>query len=180
MPDLAVVAFADAATAFDVRAELARLQKEYLIEMDDIVVVTRDEHSGAVALHQAVNLAAAGAVNGGLWGALIGLVFLSPLLGAATGPAAGALAGNATDIGIDDGFLRDVGQSLDKGGSAVCVLIRKMTADKVMQRLAPFAAKGRVVQTSFTQEQEARLRALVEAQVTPMPAGANQMGLPTG
>ncbi len=115
MSDLVVVAFPDEATAFEVKAQLVRLQKEYLIEMEDVVVVTRDE-AGAVHLHQAVNLTRAGALGGTFWGALVGLLFLSPVIGAAVGAGAGALAGRATDIGIDDGFLKNVGASLDKGG----------------------------------------------------------------
>lgn len=179
MTDLVVVAFADEATAFEVRAELVRLQKEYLLEMEDVVVVTRGE-AGDVALHQAVNLTASGAIGGGFWGALVGLLFLNPLVGAAVGAGAGALAGRATDIGIEDDFLRDVGASLDKGGSAVCVLIRKMTADKVMERLAAFRARGRVVKTSLTHAQETRLKALLEPGVHPMAVAQDQMGLPEG
>lgn len=177
MSDLVIVAFPDEATAFEVRAELVRLQQQYLIEMEDVVVVTRSE-DGAVRLHQAVNLTASGAVGGGFWGVLVGLLFLNPLVGAAVGAGAGAIAGRATDIGIADGFLRDVGASLDRGGSAVCVLIRKMTADRVLERLAPFRAKGRVVQTSLSAAQEARLRAMIEPGVTPMTQAPDQMGLP--
>jgi uncharacterized membrane protein len=53
------------------RAALAKMQKEYLIDMEDIVVVTRDDN-GKVTLHQAANLTAAGAVGGTFWGMLIG------------------------------------------------------------------------------------------------------------
>ena len=84
MSDLIVVAFDDEATAFELRAALVKLQKEYLIEMEDAVVVTKSA-DGKVALHQAVNLTATGAVGGGMWGALVGLLFLNPLLGAAVG-----------------------------------------------------------------------------------------------
>jgi uncharacterized membrane protein len=174
MSDLVIVAFQDEATAFEARAELVRLQKEYLIEMEDAVVVTRDE-SGAVRLHQATNLTAAGAVGGGMWGALIGLLFLNPLLGAAVGAGAGALTGVLTDVGIDDDFLRDVGKVLDKGQSAVAVLIRKMTADKVLARMDKFRAKGRIVQTSLTGEMETRLRAALETTQT-MGSNEPQLG----
>lgn len=158
MSDLVIVAFADEATAFAARAELIKLQKEYLIEMEDAVVITRGE-DGAVRLHQPVNLTGAGAVSGTLWGGLVGLIFLNPLLGAAIGAGAGAISGALTDIGIEDKFLKEVGQSLDKGGSALAVLIRKMTADKVMERMSDFIGKGRVLQTSLTAEQEAKLSA---------------------
>ena len=53
-----------------------------------------------VELHQAVNATATGAVSGGFWGSLIGLLFLNPLLGLAVGAAAGALSGRFTDYGI--------------------------------------------------------------------------------
>lgn len=174
MSDLVVVAFPDEATAFEARAELVRLQKDYLIEMEDAVVVTRDA-SGAVKLHQAVNLTTAGALGGTMWGALIGMLFLNPLLGAAAGAGAGAISGALTDIGINDGFLKDVGQALDKGQSAVAVLIRKMTADKVLARMQTFRAKGRVIQTSLSDEAEAKLRAALE-RVQPMGTAEPQLG----
>ena len=161
MSDLIVVAFKDEATAFEMRAELVRLQKEYLLEMEDVVIVTRTD-GGDVQLHQAVNLTASGAVGGGFWGALVGMLFLNPLFGAAVGAGAGALAGRAADIGINDDFMRDMGKSLDRGGAAVCVLVRKMTADKVLERLSAFKARGRVVQTSLSHDAEAQLRGLLE------------------
>ncbi len=161
MSDLIVVSFEDEATAFDMRAALVKLQKEYLLEMEDVVVVTKSE-DGKVALHQAVNLTAAGAVGGGMWGALIGLLFLNPLLGAAAGAGAGALSGRLTDVGINDQFMKDIGATLKTGGAAVCVLVRKMTGDKVLDRLAEFRAKGNVMQTSLTHDQEEKLKSLLE------------------
>ncbi|MCU0586481.1 MAG: hypothetical protein MUC46_10565 [Desulfobacterales bacterium] len=55
MAKLVAIEFPDEHTAFAVRAELAKMQKEYLIDMKDVVVVTKDE-KGKVKLHQAVNL----------------------------------------------------------------------------------------------------------------------------
>jgi len=167
MSDLVIVAFNDEQTALDARQALVKLQREYLIEMEDAVVITRKD-DGSVVLHQAVNLPAIGAVGGTFWGGLVGLLFLNPLLGAAVGAGAGALSGWLTDTGIDDDFLREVGQSVPPGGAALGVLIRKMTADKVLAGLSEFAGKGRVMQTSLTGEQEARLRdALANAPATP-------------
>ncbi len=161
MSDLVVVSFKDQATAFDLRTELVKLQKEYLLEMEDVVVVTKSD-DGKVQLHQAVNMTATGAVGGGMWGALVGLLFLNPLLGAAVGAGAGALSGKFTDIGINDKFMTDIGGTLTNGGAAVCVLVRKMTGDKVLERLAGFRSKGTVLQTSLTNEQEEKLKALID------------------
>lgn len=161
MSDLIAVAFDDAATAFELRAELVKLQSEYLIQMEDAVVVTR-EANGKVRLHQPVNLTAAGAAGGGLWGALIGLIFLNPLLGAAVGAGAGALSGAMTDIGINDEKMKQMGESLPEGGSALFVLVRKVTGDKVLERLDAYRQKGRVITTSLSGEQEDKLRAHFE------------------
>ena len=161
MSDLIVVSFPDEATAFDLRAALVKLQKEYLIEMEDAVVVTKSA-DGKVKLHQAVNLTAVGAVGGTFWGTLVGLIFLNPLLGAAVGAGAGAMSGALTDVGVDDRFMREVGASLEKGGAAVFVLVRKVTGDKVLAGLDQFRAKGKVVQTSLSTDQEEKLKALIE------------------
>ena len=162
MSDLIVVAFNDEASAFAMRAELVKLQKEYLLEMEDVVVVTRSTDN-KVDLHQASNLTALGAVGGGFWGMLIGLMFLNPLLGALMGAGAGALSGSVSDVGINDDFMRDLGKTLTPGSAAVFLLVRKFTTDKVVARLSDFRAKGRVLQTSLTKDDEASLRAALEA-----------------
>jgi uncharacterized membrane protein len=161
MADLIAVTFNDETTAFELRAELAKLQKEYLIDMDDIVVVTRDD-KGKVKLHQAVNLTAAGAVGGSFWGLLIGMLFLNPLLGMAVGASAGALSGKLTDIGIDDKFMKELGENLPNGGSALFTLVKRSTPDKVLERLEPFRGKGKVMRTSLSKESEDELRSFLE------------------
>jgi uncharacterized membrane protein len=161
MADLIAVTFNDETTAFELRAELAKLQKEYLIDMDDVVVVTRDD-KGKVKLHQAVNLTAAGAVGGSFWGLLIGMLFLNPLLGMAVGAGAGALSGKLTDIGIDDKFMKELGENLPNGGSALFTLVKRSTPDKVLERLEPFRGKGKVMRTSLSKESEDELRSFLE------------------
>lgn len=157
MSDLLVIAFNDEATGFELRSELVKMQKEYLIQLEDAVVVTRPA-ADDIQLHQAVNLTAAGALGGGFWGTLVGLIFLNPLVGAAVGAASGAVAGRFTDVGINDDFMRELGHSIQPGGSAVFILVRQMTGDKVLARLEDFHMKGRVLQTSLPDAQEAKLR----------------------
>lgn len=159
MSDLVVIGFDDETSAFDMRAALSKMQKEYLIEMGDVVVVTKDEE-GKVKLHQAVNLTAAGAVGGGFWGMLIGMIFLNPLVGAAVGAGAGALSGKLADVGIDDKFIKELGQTLSNGSSALFVLVRKATPDKVLEGLKQF--KGKVLKTSLTADGETKLREVLE------------------
>lgn len=162
MSDLIVVSFADVATAFDMRAELVGLQQEYLLEMEDIVVVTR-ALDDKVQLHQAANMSVMGAVSGGFWGMLIGMLFLNPLLGAVLGAGTGALSGSLTDVGINDDFMRKLGDRLKPGTAAVFLLARKFNTDKVIERLGNFRSKGQVLQTSLSLADEASLRAALEA-----------------
>ena len=162
MSNLIVIGFDNEADAFEMRAALARMQAQYLIEMEDAVVVTRDA-KGKPQLHQAVNLTAAGAVSGAFWGTLIGMLFLNPFLGAAVGAGSGALSGKMADIGINDQFMKDLGATLTPATSALFVLVRKSTPDKVLEGLKAFAGKGRVLQTSLSKDKEEELRRFMEA-----------------
>lgn len=177
MSELIVIAFDDEPTGFELRTELVRMQQEYLIQMEDAVVVTRPSEND-IKLHQAVNLTAAGALGGGFWGTLVGLVFLNPLIGAAVGAASGALAGRLSDVGINDDFIRDTARALPPGGSAVFVLLRKMTADKVLDRLAGFHHRGRVLKTSLSREDEDRLRDALSGDGAVAPASSSAMPPP--
>ena len=161
MSTLVAVVFHDESTAFEMRAALTRMQSQYLLQMEDAVVVTRDL-KGKIRLDQAVSLTAAGAASGAFWGMLIGLLFLNPLLGAAIGAGAGAISGKFTDIGVDDRMAKQLGEELTPGSSALIVLLRKVTADKVLDGLKDFAGRGRVFQTSLTKDDESSLREALE------------------
>ena len=56
-----------------------------------------------------------------------------------------------------------MGSALTPGGAAVGVLVRKVTGDKVLERLGDFRTKGRVIQTSLSNEQEDMLKSAFEA-----------------
>ncbi len=161
MSELIVFACNDNATAYEMRAALAKMQKEYLVLMEDVVVVHKDEH-GKVKLDQAMNLTAQGAVGGGFWGLLIGFIFLNPLLGAAVGAGAGAIGGAFTDLGINDNFMKELGETLRPGTSALFVLLRKVTPDRVLEGLKAFEGRAKVLQTSLSKDQEEDLRAVIE------------------
>jgi uncharacterized membrane protein len=157
--NLIAIAYPDVATAEQVRTTLGQLQREKLIELEDMVVVTRDE-KGKVKLQQATSMGAAGAAGGALWGGLIGLLFLAPLLGMAVGAASGGLAGAASDIGVDDNFMKELGSKLEEGNVALVVLVRRSTPDKVLPRIQEYG--GHVIQSSLSNEREEELRATLE------------------
>jgi len=155
MSTLIAIAYPEAQTAERVRAEMIQATKEHLVQLEDAVVVEH-QADGKIKLHQGMSTAGAGAAGGALWGGLIGLLFLAPLIGMAIGAASGAAAGKMTDVGVDDGFMKELGAKVPAGGAALIVLGRSGAPDKVLERLAPFG--GEVIQTSLNDEEEARLR----------------------
>lgn len=162
MADLLVVSFPTETRAEEVRARLLAMQKEYLIELGDAVVAVK-RADGTVKLNQLVSPTAAGAASGAIWGTLIGMIFLMPLVGTAVGAASGALSGKLTDVGINDAFMKDVASSLHSGEAALFLLIRKVTADKVLAEFR--GVGGKVMRSSFDETKEAALReALAAAQ----------------
>lgn len=116
--------------ADEVLLKLRKLQRGYLLDLEDAVVAIKDEH-GKVKLHQTTNLTAAGALSGGFWGALIGLIFLNPLLGWAVGATTGAVSGALTDVGINDNFMKELAATMTPNSSTLFVLVTKATPDKV-------------------------------------------------
>ncbi len=160
MSTLAVIGYDDQYKAEEVRLKLKKMQKDYLIDLEDAVVAVKDE-KGKVKLHQALNLTAAGAVSGGFWGTLIGLIFLSPLLGMAVGATAGAVSGALADVGIDDKFMKELADSMKAGSSVLFVLVRRATPDKVLEELK--GTGGKVLKTSLSHDDEAKLQEALNA-----------------
>ena len=164
MSNLVVFDFDGVHTADEVLNKLRALQKDYLVDLEDACVVER-EKGGKVHIKQAVNLTALGATTGGLrgamWGTLVGILFMNPLagmaIGAITGMGAGALSGSLADYGIPDDFIKKLSETIPEGSSALFVLFRSVTEDKVLPEIKPY--KPRMLKTSLSNEAEAKLRA---------------------
>jgi uncharacterized membrane protein len=155
MSSLVVLTFPTQGGAQQVLDVVNQLQREQLIELEDAALVSRDAE-GKPKVRQATSLVGPGAWGGAFWGMLIGLLFFAPWLGMAIGAFTGAVAGRFADIGIDDKFIRDVEQRIPPGSSALFLLVRRATMDRVLAALQPYHPE--VLQTSLSAEQEARLR----------------------
>ena len=162
MSDLIVISFSDEFKADEVLLDLRRLEMDYLIDLEDAAIVVRNKN-GKVRVKQTQELVASGALSGGFWGLLIGLMFFEPLLGI-LGAAMGALSGALTDIGIDDNFIQELGNTIEPGTSAIFILVRKSTPDKVLEDLSKF--EGKVLQTSLTHENEEKLKEALTKKVS--------------
>jgi uncharacterized membrane protein len=154
MSTLVAVAYPDRETAEKVRQELMQMTKEHLVRLEDAVVVVNE--GGKIKLNQAMSTTGAGAAGGALWGGLIGLIFLAPLLGMAVGAASGAIGGKIADVGVDDTFMKDLGARLQPGSAALIVLGSTDARDKVIDRVRGYG--GEVLQSSLSTEAEEHLR----------------------
>ncbi|MDQ7822303.1 MAG: DUF1269 domain-containing protein [Candidatus Eremiobacteraeota bacterium] len=169
MSDLIVLAFNDQYKADEVMHALMKMEKEYLVDLDDACIVVRDK-KGKVRLKQAFDMTGADAAGGGFWGLLLGLLFLHPLLGFLAGAAAGALSGSVSDYGIDDNFIKQIGKTIEPGTSAIFLLVRKSTPDKVLPELQKF--DGKIIRSSLSKEDEAKLQEALKAKPEPAQAPA--------
>jgi uncharacterized membrane protein len=153
---LIVVAFDDETSAIEMRDALKQMQKQHLLKLEDAAVVVR-KPDGKVKVKQAVSLVGEGALGGAFWGMLIGILFWMPWLGLAVGAASGALAYSLADVGVDDGFIKRVGSTIEPGHSALFLLVEDVKPDKVLDELKQF--KGKILHTSLSSRDEERLRA---------------------
>lgn len=171
MSELIVIGFDTEQKAEEVRERLLSLQKTHIIRLEDAVVATKREN-GRVKLSQIASPATSGALAGGFWGLLIGALFLMPHIGLFVGAASGGLAGALTDVGVDDDFMRELGDVLQPGSSALFLLVRRMTEDKLLDELQ--GVGGKVLRTSLDHSKEQQLRDALDGalagQSAPQPA----------
>jgi uncharacterized membrane protein len=160
MSRLIVFAMPTVEGAYAMRDALDDLRALDLVELKDAAVVERHD-DGAVRVRQAFDLLGEGALGGAAWGALIGLIFLTPWLGTAAGVVAQTLTDRFIAIGIDDDFIRDVDEGVRPGQSAFFLLIDQWEQSKALRLLADFDAT--IVRTSMPPDEENRLRAFIAA-----------------
>jgi uncharacterized membrane protein len=154
MSTLAVITYPDQNTAGEAAAALGRMQKEFLIDLQDVAWVTKTQ-DGKMKLHQGTSLTGVGASGGAMWGFLFGLLFLVPIAGMVVGAATGALAGHLADYGIDDKWIKEVANSIPPGASALFVMARNTNQERVLPEMAKFG--GTVLKTNLTNEQQQAL-----------------------
>lgn len=156
MSELIVLAFKTEAGAHEMSGSVKHLQKGQLINLTDAATVVR-RPDGKVKVKQATNLVGVGALGGAFWGMFIGLMFFMPWLGLAVGAVTGAISGKLTDYGIDDDFIKEVGEQVEPGGSALFLLVEEWTEDKVLDELGKYNAQ--VIRTSLSKDDEEKLKA---------------------
>lgn len=161
MSYLVVIKYDDAGEAAAVRQAIRELANQGLIKLEDAAMVSRGD-DGKLNVHNELDKGVkwGAAIGGGLGLLVAGIVF--PVAGIVVGALAGAAVGAATDHGIEKKFVKEVGESLENGQSALFAVIEEANANAVMSMLGQF--KGHVYQTSLPSDVEAALRARVEGE----------------
>jgi|SRR5579872_4457970 len=155
MTDMVVLAFDGVDTADKVRNRLITLNNEFLLNLTQAVEVVRKE-DGQVKIKDEPSLTGIGALGGGFWGLLVGLIFLIPAAGFLVGTVSGAIAGHFIKYGISKEYMQQINAAIQPGQSALFILADNVKADRVIPQLTEFHPK--VLRTSLTTDQEAKLR----------------------
>jgi uncharacterized membrane protein len=162
MADLIVESFDNEFKAEKVRVDLMEMQHEHLIDLEEAAVVVH-KADGGVRLHHNQHFTLPGLLTGGFVGTLAGLMLLNPfiaLVGMVTGAGLGAIIGALKEVGIDDDFMKDIASHLKPGTSALFILAKRASPDKIVGELKKYG--GKILQTSLSHEDETRLHAAIE------------------
>jgi uncharacterized membrane protein len=134
----------------------ADLQKQHLLEIQDVATVTWPQGKKKPKTRHGQG-ACGGAWYGAFWGMLLGWIFFVPFLGAAWGAAMGALSASWSDYGIGKEFIENVRSQVTEGTSALFLLAGQVTSDKVAEAFKS-APKFEVISTNLSHEQEEQLK----------------------
>jgi uncharacterized membrane protein len=160
MSVLAVVTFGDEFRAEMAYKQLVDMEYDYMLDLDDAVVI-RKKPNGRIKYHHEWNTwdkADEGALGGGIWGSLLGLLIGGPygfLIGGAGGALLGGTTASLVDYGIERKFVEEVSGRLKAGSSAIFVLVRHREAERVLMELGNLGGKLHI--TTLTPENEKHL-----------------------
>jgi uncharacterized membrane protein len=132
---IVVAAFKDQAAAQKALDSLKAAQKDGVIKIDDAAVLEKDA-AGKLSIKETGMGVGKSAAIGGVLGAAIGIL-AGPIGWAAAGGAAiGALAGKLRDSGFQDARLKQVGEALTPGSSAIIAVVEHTWVAQVEKVMA--------------------------------------------
>ena len=156
MSRLTIVGYDDPYQAEEVRLKVHKLQRDYVMDLQDAVVAVQDEQ-GKVKLHQSVDWSADGTFGFSFLGSLTGLILVN------AAAAASASSGALTEVGIDARFMKELAATLSPGSSVLFVLTGIPTPhrDKLLEELK--GTGGKILQTTLSHEDQDALQAALSA-----------------
>lgn len=140
--ELVVAAFPQEDGASQALKELKEAKKQDLIHIRDAAVIRRDEKNKLHISETGDMSGRKGAVVGGIVGAAVGLIAAPAVLVAgAVGATVGGLAAKLRDSGFPDERLRDIGDALKPGTSALVAVIEHTWVAQIEHELAQYGAQ---------------------------------------
>ena len=159
--EMMVVAFDSEDEAQRVLDTLQQLDREDIVDLKSAAVIVRPI-AGPVNVKETMDFdAKQGAIGGAVAGAVLGLLTGGLLKGAILGAAGGALAGKVVDLGMEDSFLKEVGEGLGPGSSAIVALVDFERIDAAMEELDKFEG-GRILRHRLSDDVYRKLSDAVE------------------
>jgi uncharacterized membrane protein len=160
MSNLTVVVFDDESKAEEAHLKLLKLEHEGVIELEDTVVVVK-EQDGKARYHRMHRMARIGGFAGSITGLIVGGILLHPLIGAVFGAVIGAVCTSLHDAGIEDEFMKELSERFEPGCSALFALVRKADPERVAEEFLGFG--GKVLVNSLSKERAAAIQELLDS-----------------
>jgi uncharacterized membrane protein len=159
--EMMVVAFNSEDEAEQVLDTLKGLDRKDIVDLKSAAVIVRPS-SGKVKIKETRDFdAKQGAIGGALAGGVLGLLKGGLLKKALLGAAGGAVAGKVVDLGVEDDFLKEVGEGLGPGSSALVALVDFERIDAAMEELDRFEG-GRILRHRLSGDVYRKLSDAVE------------------
>ena len=152
MSELIVFVFKNETGAKELETGLVAAQADQELRVNDAALVVRLE-DGRPVLNHAVDLVGRGSLGGIFWGFILALVFWTKWWGLSVGGALG-------DLGLDDEFVKEVGESVAKGHSALLMLVEDGMVESALNKAGEYNPK--VMRTTFSEEDEKVLQTIFQ------------------
>jgi uncharacterized membrane protein len=153
MSELIAFAFENETGAKQLEEGLVAAQANQEVQVSDAALVVR-QADGRPVLNHAVSLVGRGSLGGIYWGFILALVFWAKWWGLSVGGALG-------DLGLDDEFVKEVGESVEKGHSALLLMVEDGFVEAVLKSAGEYDPK--VMRTSFSEDDQKVLSAIFQA-----------------
>jgi uncharacterized membrane protein len=158
--ELLVVVFQGETRAAEVLHVVQRLHAQHIVDLHNTAIIVRDA-KGQISIHETNDFTPGqGAVAGGLVGGLVGILTGNVAKGALLGAGAGFVAARVLDLGFSDEFLRQIGEAMTQGTSALVLAIEFERVDEAILALDPY--HGQILRQTLPPDVAQKLSAAME------------------
>ena len=160
--EMLVVSFPGEGTADEALTALRGLESEATIDLESSAVIVRRENDKVSIRENKDFNAQQGAIAGAAGGLLLGALFgKGAIKGALLGAGAGAVSGEFIDMGLDDDFLKGVGDQLSVGHSALVAMVEASHMETAMEEVGKFEG-GTILHQEVSDEAYEQLSEAIE------------------